>query len=143
MSGTYLGIIGAAIEHAREHLKQRHHTHVGLTLSQAPVLQHRLGQLWGMAERTRRLIYHAASSFDAGEPDALISVMSAKAEVADCVVNVVNEAMTLVGGLGYRDGSKLHRLLRDARASHLMSPTTDILRVWMGRALLGQPLLAE
>ncbi len=69
--------------------------------------------------------------------------MAAKVEVADCVVSIVNEAMTLCGGIGYRNGSKLHRLLRDARAAHLMSPTTDILRVRIGRALLGQPLLSD
>jgi alkylation response protein AidB-like acyl-CoA dehydrogenase len=45
--------------------------------------------------------------------------------------------------MAYRPGSKLHRALRDARASHVMSPTTDILRIWIGRALLGQPLLAD
>jgi len=143
MSGTYLGIMSSAVEDARKHLEKRHHTHVGLTLAQAPVLQHRLGQMWGVVERTRRLVYHAASSFDADEPDALVALMSAKAEVADSVVEVVNEAMTLVGGIAYRDGSRLHRFLRDARASHLMSPTTDILRIWIGRALLGQPLLAD
>ena len=143
MSGTYLGIMNSALEEAKEHLAKRHHTHIGLTLAQLPVLQHRLGNLWGKVERTRRLIYHAASSFDAGDPDALVALMSAKAEVADTVVSVVNEAMTMVGGIAYRDGSRLHRFMRDARASHLMSPTTDMLRVWIGRALLGQPLLAD
>jgi len=64
-------------------------------------------------------------------------------EVADCVVAMVNEAMTLCGGIGYRSGSRLHRLLRDARAAHLMSPTPDLLRVWIGRGLLGQPLLSD
>lgn len=143
MSGTYLGVMDAAVEEARQHLGKRHHSHVGLTLAQAPVLQHRLGNLWGKVERTRRLVYHAATSFDAGDPDALIALMSAKAEVAECVVTVVNEALTMVGGIAYRDGSKLHRLMRDARACHLMSPTTDILQIWIGRALLGQPLLAD
>ncbi|MBX2885158.1 MAG: acyl-CoA/acyl-ACP dehydrogenase, partial [Granulosicoccus sp.] len=143
MSGTFLGIMGSALDEARQHLQNRHHSHVGLTLAQAPVLQHRLGQMWAQVERTRRLIYHAASSFDAGDPDALVALMSAKAEVAETVVSVVNEAMTMVGGIAYRDGSRLHRFMRDARASHLMSPTTDILKIWMGRALLGQPLLAE
>lgn len=143
MSGTYLGIMNSALEEAKEHLAKRHHTHIGLTLAQLPVLQHRLGNLWGKVERTRRLIYHAASSFDAGDPDALVALMSAKAEVADTVVSVVNEAMTMVGGIAYRDGSRLHRFMRDARASHLMSPTTDMLRIWIGRALLGQPLLAD
>ena len=54
------------------------------------------------------------------------------------MVSVVNESMTMVGGMAYRDGSKLHRFMRDARASHLMSPTTDMLKIWIGRALLGQ-----
>lgn len=143
IAGTYLGIMKSAIEEGRQHLINRHHTHVGLTLAQAPVLQHRLGQMWGEVEKIRQLVYHAARSFDADEPDALIALMSAKAEVADSVINVVNEAMTMMGGIAYRDGSKLHRFMRDARASHLMSPTTEILRIWIGRALLGQPLLAD
>jgi alkylation response protein AidB-like acyl-CoA dehydrogenase len=143
IAGTYLGIMSSALEEIRQYLVRRHHTHVGLTLAQAPILQHRLGQLWGLTEKTRRLIYHAADSFDADEPDALIALMAAKAEVADAVIEVVNEAMTMAGGIAYRDGSRLHRFLRDARAAHLMSPTTDILRIWIGRALLGQPLLAD
>jgi alkylation response protein AidB-like acyl-CoA dehydrogenase len=89
------------------------------------------------------LIYFSASSFDAGQPNALTAVMAAKAEVADCVNTVVAEAMTLMGGITYRNSSKLHRSLRDARAAHLMAPTTDMLRVWIGRTLLGQPLLAD
>lgn len=143
MAGTFLGVATTALDEARRHLIRRYHTHTGSNLAQTSVLQHRLGTLWAMLERTRRLTYHAAASFDAGGPDALIAVMAAKVEVADCVVSVVNEAMTLCGGIGYRNGSRLHRLLRDARAAHLMSPTTDILRVWIGRALLGQPLLSD
>ena len=143
MGGTFLGVASAAIEEARKHMLRRYHAHTGANLAQNSVLQHRLATLWSTLERTRRFIYHAAKSFDAGEPDALISVMAAKADVADTVVSLVNEAMTFTGGIGYRNGSKLHRMLRDARACHLMSPTTDILRVWIGRALLGLPLLAD
>lgn len=143
MAGTFLGVATTALEDARRHLARRYHTHTGASLAQSSVLQHRLGGLWSALERTRRLTYHAAASFDAGEPDALTAVMAAKVEVADCAVNLVNEAMTLSGGIGYRNGSRMHRLLRDARAAHLMSPTTDILRVWIGRALLGQPLLSD
>ena len=70
-----------------------------------------------------------------------IAQLRAKAEVADCVVTVANEAMTLCGGAAYRDDARLARILRDARAAHVMAPTTDVLRTWAGRALLGQPLL--
>lgn len=143
MSGVYLGIASAALEIARDHLIKRHYTESGSSLSQITVLQHRLGTLWGMLERTRRLAYHSAISFDCGNPDALPSVFATKAEVAECAVEMVNEVMTLTGGMAYREGSKLHQLLRDARAAHVMAPTTDILRVWTGRTLLGLPILGE
>jgi len=141
MTGTYLGIASAALEEVRNHLITRRYDESGSSLAQVTVVQHRLGCLWGMLERTRRYAYYASASFDAGDPDALAAVFTSKAEVADCAVNMVNEVMTLAGGIGYREDSKLHKLLRDARAAHVMAPTTDVLRIWTGRTLLGQPIL--
>jgi alkylation response protein AidB-like acyl-CoA dehydrogenase len=141
-AGTYLGVAAGALEHARAHLAQRAYT-LGSTLGQQPVLQHRLGRLWAQVQRTRALVLHAARSGDAGEPDALPAILSAKAEVGDCATDVTNEAMTLCGGIAYRTDADLSRALRDARAAHVMAPTTDILRTWAGRALLGLPLLAD
>lgn len=143
MAGTYLGLASTALEVAREHLAKRRYTTSGVCLAQLPVLQHRVGVMWGMLERTRRLVYHAARELDEGGPDALPALCSAKAEVADCAVTLVNEAMTLLGGIGYQYGGRMERLMRDARAAHVMAPTSDILRTWVGRAILGQPLLAD
>jgi isovaleryl-CoA dehydrogenase len=56
-------------------------------------------------------------------------------------VYVTNEAMTIGGGIAYRENSRLARLLRDARAGHVMAPTTDLLKTWLGRALLNLPLV--
>jgi len=141
MAGTYLGVAQAALTEATEHLKRRRHAHSGRSISSEPVLQHRLGVLWAEVQATRRLVYWAADEADTGGRDALPAIAAAKAQVADTVVSVTNEAMTLVGGLGYRDRYPMERHLRDARASHVMSPTTDILRTWTGRALLDVPLL--
>lgn len=144
MAGTYLGIAISAVEEVRKHLSERRYTHTGSPLGQQTLLQHRLGTLWAMVERTRLLIHDAAAKGDSAHPQALPALCSAKAEVADCVVSVVNEALTLVGGRGYsEETSPLFRHLRDARAAHVMAPTTDILRTWAGRALLGLPLLGE
>lgn len=142
MAGTYLGIAASALDEARAHIMGRRHVHSG-GLSQAPIIQHRIGSLWSMLERARRLVYGAAASFDNGEPDALMSIMASKVEVADSAVAIVNESMTLTGGRGYAEGSKLSRHLRDVRAVHLMAPTTDLLRTWIGKSLLGVPLLAD
>ncbi|MDK3257969.1 acyl-CoA dehydrogenase family protein [Blastococcus capsensis] len=143
MAGTYVGVAQASLDEATGHLSRRAHAHTGRRLAGEPILQHRLGVLWAQVERTRRLVHWAAEEGDSGGPSALPALTSAKAEVAQCAVEVTNEAMTLVGGIGYRDRSPLERHLRDARAADVMSPTTDILRTWTGRAALGLPLLGE
>ncbi|WP_346623307.1 acyl-CoA dehydrogenase family protein [Blastococcus montanus] len=143
MAGTYVGVAQASLDEATAHLGRRAHAHTGRRLAAEPLLQHRLGVLWAQVERTRRLVHWAAEEADAGGPSALPGLASAKAEVAGCAVEVTNAAMTLVGGIGYRDRSPLERHLRDARAADVMSPTTDILRTWTGRAALGLPLLGE
>ncbi|MEE1930780.1 acyl-CoA dehydrogenase family protein [Streptomyces sp. TRM 70351] len=141
MAGTYLGVAAAALEEARAYLLRRRETRAGRPPSHQPVVQHRLGTMWARVERTRRLIHHAAIEADTGGPEALPGLASAKAEVADAAEATVNDALTLVGGIGYGQESALHRMLRDARAAHVMSPTTDLLRVWTGKALLDEPLL--
>lgn len=141
MAGTYLGVAGASLEIAREHVGRRRHTHSGELLGSNPVVAHRLGRLWIEYERTRRFVFAAAARGDAGDADALVAVLGAKAAAAETAVDLANEAMTLVGGIGYGQNSKLARMLRDARASHVMAPTTDVLQSWVGRALLKLPLL--
>ena len=143
MSGTYLGIAERALSEAKATLAKRVYSHNGTALAQVSLLQHRLGTLWAKVERTRQLIYHAALLGDKGNESAVLSLLAAKAEVASCAVDTVNEAMTLSGGISYENNGLLGMLMRDARAAHVMAPTTDILYTWIGRALLDQPLLSE
>ncbi|HUR59936.1 MAG TPA: acyl-CoA dehydrogenase family protein [Opitutaceae bacterium] len=141
MAGTYLGVAQAALEETMRHVKSRKHTTSGETLATLPYLQMQIAEMWSRVQRTRQWIYHAAEMGDRGAPNALPLILGSKAEAAETAVWVANEAMTLCGGIAYRDNSELARLLRDARASHVMSPTTSMLRLWMGRSLLDKPLL--
>jgi isovaleryl-CoA dehydrogenase len=141
MAATYTGLAAASVEIARQHLGTRRHAHTGELLGAEPVLAHRLGAIWVEVERTRRMVYSAAERFDAGDADALPAVLGAKAAAGDAAVLAANEAMTLCGGIAYREDGPLSRILRDARAAHVMAPTTDILKTWVGRTLLALPLL--
>lgn len=141
MAGTYGGISQAALQLAREHLGTRRHAHTGELIGTEPVMAHRLGHLWSEVERTRQLIHAAAARGDAGDAEALPFIFACKAAAADTAVYVTNEAMTIGGGIAYRQNSRLARLLRDARAGHVMAPTTDMLKTWLGRALLNLPLV--
>ena len=141
MAGTYLGIAQAALDAAGAHLRSRQYTHSGSSLRDVDILQVRYADMWIAVEKTRNLIYEAARRGDLGHPDALPFILACKADAGDTAVYLANEAMTICGGSAYRENSRVAQLLRDARASHVMSPTTDMLKVWTGRTLLGLPLL--
>lgn len=141
MAGTYLGVAQAALDLTIDHAKQRHYRYSGKTLAQEPVIQTEVSRLWLKVEAARGVVYRAARLADRGEPDALVPVFMAKVAAAEAATQVTQDALKLCGGAAYRDNSELTRLLRDAGASHVMSPTTDMLKVWAGRALLGLPII--
>jgi len=143
ITGAYLGLARAALEEIKDHVTHREYSFSGNTLATSSVIQHQIGILWAKYARTRALIYYSSQSYDKGLDNAQLDLFSSKAEVADTVMDIVNDGMTLCGGSVYRDDSNLNRMLRDARAAHIMSPTTDMLRIWTGRSLLDQPLLTE
>lgn len=143
MAATFLGVADAALGEAVASVRERTYRHSGADLAESQVVQHRLGALWAEVERTRRLTYFSAQAGDVGGPQALSALCAAKAEAAACVVNVVNGAMTLMGGRAYQSHAPMWRRLRDARAADVMAPTTDILKTWTGRMLLGVPILKE
>lgn len=141
MAATYLGVAQSALAEAREYVGTRRYAHSGELIGGAPVVSHRLGELWIATESARTLVYAAAQRGDAGDPDAVLAILAAKAAASDAATYVANEAMTLCGGSAYRENSRLARILRDARASHVMTPTTDLLKTWLGRAQLNLPLI--
>lgn len=141
MAGTYLGIAEAAVELAAEHLGSRRHSHSGDLLGSNAVLASELGAMWTDLEAARQLVLAAGRRADAAAAEGLPGILACKAAATRAAVDLTNRAMTLVGGIGYRENSQLSRLLRDARAGHVMAPTTHTLQIWLGRALLGMPLL--
>ena len=141
MAGTYLGIAQAAFDIAVKRIRSREYAPMQESLADAPVIQYRIAELWASLEQARQLVYKAARLGDAGDPAALPFILSSKAVAGDTAVDICNEAMTLCGGSGYGENGKLPRLLRDARASHVMAPTTNVLKLWTGRSILGVPLL--
>jgi isovaleryl-CoA dehydrogenase len=141
MSGVYLGIARAALELTIARLKARKHEHTGQALQSISVLSDQVSAMWTAIERTRQLTHHAARLGDTGSTDATAALFAAKIDVAEMVVAVTNAAMMLAGGRGYQENDTLARLLRDAQAAHVMSPTTHLLKNWLGRAVLGLPLL--
>jgi alkylation response protein AidB-like acyl-CoA dehydrogenase len=141
MAGTYVGVAQAALDNTLNYLQGRKYDHSGESLADVPLLQHKIAEMSMAVEKTRGLVYHAAYLGDIADPKATETIMLAKADAGDVSVKVTNDAMTYGGGKAYRENSELARLVRDARASHVMAPTTDNLKLWAGRLKLGLPLI--
>ena len=141
MAGTYVGVARAALDAAVHHVKNRCYTHSGDRLADIPTLQYRLAEMNIAVQKCHGLLLRAAYMGDIGHTQATAMILMAKADAADLAVQVTNDAMTCCGGYAYRENGQLSRLLRDARAAHVMSPTTDILKLWTGRLMLDLPLI--
>jgi len=140
MSGVYLGIARAALDATLTQLKTRSHHHTGARLAENGALSDQAAEMWIRVERARQLVHHAAQLGDAGSPLAMRALFAAKIDVADAVVAVTTGAMMLAGGRGYGEGHALGRWIRDAQAAHVMSPTTHLLKSWLGHTILDLPM---
>ena len=55
-------------------------------------------------------------------------------------LDVTDLAMRTCGGAAFSKQLPIERVFRDSRASAVMAPTTDVLRDFIGKAVLGLPL---
>ena len=83
----------------------------------------------------------AAKSLVDSEEDAVAKVIAARISAIDKTIESSNLAMRVGGGKTYNKASEIERLMRDAYAGQIMAPSLDVLNVWLGRAITGQPLL--
>ncbi|NDV89049.1 acyl-CoA dehydrogenase [Aurantimonas aggregata] len=141
MAGVYIGIGQAALDLSVAHISGHKFSHTTARLAENPAIVEQIADMWARLERARRLLHYAARLGDAGSPEAATAIFASKIDVADAAVALTNSAMQLVGGRGYQADGQLSRLLRDAQAAHVMSPTTHLLKSWLGRSVLGLPPL--
>lgn len=80
-------------------------------------------------DAARGLIYAAASSVDRGQDEAVSRrlVSEAKKFATETGWQVINNAMQVMGGIGYTDIYPIERLLRDARLIMIWTGTNEIM----------------
>jgi alkylation response protein AidB-like acyl-CoA dehydrogenase len=70
----------------------------------------------------------------------LLRVLEAKAAAGDTAIAVTSTAMRVCGGAAFSKHLAIERMFRDAHAGAVMAPTSDVLREFIAKALLGLPL---
>ncbi len=85
----------------------------------------------------RALVRDAAAAVDAGAPDASLQCAMAKRFATDAGFSVANQALQLHGGYGYLHDYGIEKVVRDLRVHQILEGTNEIMRVIIGRELLG------
>jgi acyl-CoA dehydrogenase len=125
-ASVWLGIADAAVSRARELIRKEARKKPGTT---PPAAMH-LADLVAVHQQLTELVRGAARRYDelADDPEALtsmsfaISMNALKVSASRLVVDIVHQAMGILGMSGYRNDSPLSlgRLLRDAHGAALM-----------------------
>lgn len=141
-AGCCLGLAESALAHAAAHVSTARFEHLGdSALRDLPTIRQRLGVARVRVMETRALLAATVRQVEAGEATAPLSVLALKASGAEMAIAVTDEAMRVCGGAAYSRHLSLERCFRDARASAVMAPTSDVVREFLGRATTGLDLL--
>lgn len=136
-----LGLMEALLALATSHLTNSRLAHLDQTLAEQPVQRAQYARLRIRADSVRAFINDTLDAIENGRGDATLRVLEVKALAAEAASDVADGVMRLCGGSAFRKELGAERLFRDSLAARVMSPTTDGLYDFVGRATLGLPLL--
>jgi alkylation response protein AidB-like acyl-CoA dehydrogenase len=136
-----LGLCRAAVRATAQHLKTARFEHLNQSLGESlPTLRAQLAGMQidtdGLSARIDNLIDHLEQPRDT----TLLRVLETKAAAGDTAIAVTSAAMRACGGAAFSKHTSVERLFRDAQAGAVMAPTSDVLREFIARAILGMPL---
>ena len=109
----------------------------GSRLADFQALQFRIADYATDLEAARLLLHRAAVAVGQGEPAATRLAAQAKRLATDTGFEVVNGCLQLHGGYGYLRDHPIERVLRDVRVHQILEGTNEIMRLIIGRAMLG------
>jgi alkylation response protein AidB-like acyl-CoA dehydrogenase len=136
-----LGLCRAAVAGTAAHLKSARFEHLGQSLGESlPTLRAQLATMQidtdGLSARLDDLVDH----LERPRETTMLRVLETKAAAGDIAIGVTSTAMRVCGGAAFSKHLIIERVWRDAHAGAVMAPTGDVLREFIGKAVLGMPL---
>jgi alkylation response protein AidB-like acyl-CoA dehydrogenase len=149
-SSVWNGIALGAIDIARRHTTRKRHVDVGMRVADYPTIQDYVGEAVMDTNAARLFVYSVAQAMDratddntkvlapgeTARADYLHWAWQIKFEAAKNVAHVVDKMLHACGGSGYKRDMELERYVRDAKAGWVMGPTNEVLRQFVGKAVL-------
>src|SRR5918995_1213131 len=132
------------------HTTRKRHVDVGMRVADYPTIQDYVGEAVMDTNAARLFVFSVAQAFDKAtddnarvlEPgetaraDFLHWAWQIKFEAAKNVALHVDKMLHACGGSGYKRDMELERYVRDAKAGWVMGPTNEVLRQFVGKAVL-------
>ncbi|MGX2985356.1 acyl-CoA dehydrogenase family protein [Helicobacter sp. 23-1048] len=135
LAAVYTGLASAAYQCVLDYTKSRKYTS-GQALSDIEMVKVHLAEIYTKVQSSLALVYEAARSFKAGEADCAAKIFASRINATNNVMEVCSLAMRLGGGNAYAKRLPLERYMRDCLASQVMAPSLDVLKIWLGDALV-------
>jgi alkylation response protein AidB-like acyl-CoA dehydrogenase len=149
-SSVWNGISLGTIDIAKRHTTRKRHVDVGLRVADYPTIQDYVGEAVMDTNASRAFVYSVAEAMDRAtdnntkvlEPgqfaraDYLHWAWQIKFIAAKNVAHTVDKMLHACGGSGYKRDMELERYLRDGKAGWVMGPTNEVLRQFVGKAVL-------
>ena len=130
-----VGIAQAALDVAAAYAKERRT--FGRAIGQHQAIAHRLADMQTEIEAARGLVWRAALLKDAGRPHT-VEGAQAKLFASRVARHWTGEAIQILGGYGYTKEFPTERYYRDAKVTEIYEGTSEIQRLVIARALLGE-----
>lgn len=125
----------AALDKATRYLKERSAFGEPLTTKQALVFE--LADMSVKLETAHTMLMRAADALDRNDPDTVRLCAMAKLVATEHGYEAADTALQLHGGYGYLHEYGVEKLVRDLRVHRILEGSNEIMRMIVGRDLIG------
>jgi alkylation response protein AidB-like acyl-CoA dehydrogenase len=132
-----VGIAQAALDMAAGYAKERNA--FGGPIARLGAIQQKLADMQTEIEAARALVWRAARLKEAGRPHT-VEGAQAKLFASAVARRQTGEAIQVLGGYGYTKEFPAERYYRDAKVTEIYEGTSEIQRLVIARALLGEAM---
>jgi alkylation response protein AidB-like acyl-CoA dehydrogenase len=135
MIASSIGGMKASLDAAIAYAKER--TAFGKPIAKHQAIQHKIAEMKAYLDAARLVLYRAAWMKQEGLPHQ-VEASVAKYFVAEAAMRNAIEATQVFGGYGYIKEFPIERAMRDAKLISIGGGTSEIQKMIIGRALLGE-----
>merc|ERR1712186_238880 len=129
MAAALSGTMRAGIKKAVEHATQRNQ--FGSRIDSYGTIQEKIARMSMLHYATESMAYMVSGIMDSGASDYQLEAAISKVYASESAWFVTDEAIQILGGMGYMKDCGIEKVMRDLRIFRIFEGTNDILRLFV------------